>query len=529
MERIQEWFESPLGSSIGNFLIALVILIVGYIVARIIASIVRRLLERTQFDDRLAQALTDPEGESAPRFDVEDTVGKIVFWVIMLFVIVAFFERLGLLRIAGPIDAFLQDVTTVYLPRIGGAALLLAAAWILATVLRFLVIKGAGLLKVDERLSKHAALEEGERVSVSKSLGTAVFWFIFLLFLPSVLSALGIEEVAAPVQGIFDDLLGYLPNIFGAAIIFLIGWFVARIVRQIVTNLLQALGLDAIGERIGMPGEQSLSRLLGTILYVFILLFTLVSALERLDIAAISDPATMMLNTIINAIPNLIGAAVVLIVSYYIGRFIGRLVADLVQSLGGDRIPERLGINLAGTMTLSQIVGYLITVAIMLFAVSSAAELLESDFLVEAIGTFIAFFWRVILAVVILGIGLYFARLAYNVVMRAGGNNALFTARLARIVVVIFAAAVALRQIGIANEIVDLAFGLLLAAIAVAIGLSFGLGSREIAGREVDAFLSSWRSPEGISAGSLGSGAASDEAEALAESVEASADLPPEA
>ena len=364
----------------------------------------------------------------------------------------------------------------------------------------------------------------GERVSVSKSLATAIFWFIFLLFLPSVLSTLGIEEVAAPVQGVFDDLLGYLPNIFGAAIIFLIGWFVARIVRQIVTNLLQALGLDAIGDRIGMPGEQSLSRLIGTVLYVFILLFTLVSALERLDIAAISNPATMMLDTIIDAIPNVIGAAIVLLVSYYIGRFIGRLVADLVQSLGGDRIPERLGINLTSTMTLSQIVGYLITVAIMLFAVSSAAELLESDFLVESIGTFIGFFWRVILAVVILGIGLYFAGLAHNVVMRAGGNNARFTARLARFVVIIFAAAIALRQIGVANEIVDLAFGLLLAAIALAIGLSFGLGSREIAGREVDAFLTSWRSPQGIEAGT-----AEDAAPVLAESVEAAADLPPEA
>ena len=70
-------------------------------------------------------------------------------------------------------------------------------------------------------------------------------------------------------------------------------------------------------------------------------------------------------------------------------------------------------------------------------------------------------------------------------------------ARLARIAIIVFAAALGLREIGVANEIINLAFGITLGAIGVAValalGLGFGLGSKEIAGREVDSFLSSMR------------------------------------
>lgn len=66
----------------------------------------------------------------------------------------------------------------------------------------------------------------------------------------------------------------------------------------------------------------------------------------------------------------------------------------------------------------------------------------------------------------------------------------------ARVAVLVLAGAMALRQMGLANEIVNLAFGLLLGAIAVASALAFGLGGREIAARELQNWLKSARSDE---------------------------------
>jgi len=341
MQQVQDFLSSPIGSGVMNFLIALLILIVGYIVARIIASIVRRLLKRTDFDNRIASALTEP-GEQQ-KFNVEDVIGKIVFWILMLFVFVASLERIGLLGISAPISAFLHELTSNYLPRLGGAALLLFIAWLVASALRFLVRKGAALGKFDERLSKYGAIEEGEQVAISEPLASTVYWFVFLLFLPAVLNALGIASLADPIQGVFDQILQYIPNILGAAVLLLIGWFGARIIRQVVTNLLAAVGIDKYGQRAGMPEERSLSGVIGNVLYIFILLVVIIAALDQLNIAAISGPTTEMLNTIVNIIPLILGAAVVLIVAYAIARVVSNLVGDLLTNVGFNSLPEKLG------------------------------------------------------------------------------------------------------------------------------------------------------------------------------------------
>ena len=76
----------------------------------------------------------------------------------------------------------------------------------------------------------------------------------------------------------------------------------------------------------------------------------------------------------------------------------------------------------------------------------------------------------------------------------AGGSQANLLAPAARVAIIVFAGALALRQTGIAEDIVNLAFGLVIGAIAVASALAFGLGSREIAGDEVQRWLESRRS-----------------------------------
>ena len=112
------------------------------------------------------------------------------------------------------------------------------------------------------------------------------------------------------------------------------------------------------------------------------------------------------------------------------------------------------------------------------------------------VAVFIAFFWRVVLAAVIFAIGLYFANLAYKAVTATGANQANFVGRASQVAIIIFSAAIALREIGVANEIISLAFGITLFAIGLAVALAFGLGSKEIAGRELDNFLTVMRGPK---------------------------------
>ena len=150
MQGVLDFFNS-LGS-VGTALAAVGILVLGYVVARIVAGIVRRLLaNKTSLDNRLAKAISESTG--IKEFNVEQLIANIVFWVVLLFFVVAFLNKLNLPSAANPLTAFLQNVTTTYLPNLIGAIVLLGVAWLIASVLRFLITKGATALKIDERLT----------------------------------------------------------------------------------------------------------------------------------------------------------------------------------------------------------------------------------------------------------------------------------------------------------------------------------------------------------------------------------------
>lgn len=492
MDQIQVFFNSTLGVQILNVAIALLVLFVGYILARLVASLVRKLLNRVRLNERVSKRFTNDFG--LPDTNLENLIASIVFWLIIIFVLVAVIERLNLVIVAQAVNPLLTRITSEFLPGLFAAMLLLLVAWVLAVVAKAVIIKVCQVARLDQRLTQHGALKEGEQVSISESLGVATFWLIILLFIPAILDALGITAVSQPFEEATSAFFRYLPNIVSATLIFVVGSLLARVLRQLVTNLLGAVRVvDTVGERIGLRGEQSLSRLLGTITYAVIMLVILIAALDALDIAAISDPATSMLTRILNAIPSVIGAVLVLVIAYFVARLVSQLAVDVLTGVGFDGWPARLGVPYNGSRTPSQLVGYFLTIGIMLFAAVAAADLLNSESLSLILTTMVDFFFRVVLALVIIAFGLYFANLAQSLVASAGGDNGRIWGTAARAAILILSIAMALRQLGLADDIVNLAFGLLLGAVAVATALAFGLGGREIAARELDRLISDVR------------------------------------
>jgi hypothetical protein len=141
----------------------------------------------------------------------------------------------------------------------------------------------------------------------------------------------------------------------------------------------------------------------------------------------------------------------------------------------------------------SQIVGYLTSIAIMLFAVIEASNLLGFTILAQLVSDFLVASSGVLLGLVIFGFGLYLAGLAARVIQDAGVAQANLLAPVARVAIVVFSGALALRQTGIAEDIVNMAFGILLGTVAVAAALAFGLGARDIAGKEIERWIDATR------------------------------------
>jgi hypothetical protein len=491
MQVIFDQIARLVGAYIPNLVGALAILIVGWLVALVVSAIVRGALRRTTLDNRVAGWIT---GEKAPPAPVEEWIAKGVYYLIMLFVLVAFFQTLGLTIITQPLNGLLIQVFQ-YVPRLLGVGVLLLIAWLLASVLRLVVTRVLGAVKIDQRLGSQAALKEEQRVPLAQTLGDAVYWLVFLLFLPAVLGALALEGLLAPVQGLVNGILGFLPNIFAAGLILAVGWFVARIVERIVSSLLVAVGADRLSERVGLApilGKQQLSGLLGLVVYVLILIPALIAALNALQLDAVAQPASNMLNAILTALPAIFSAGLLLAIAYIVGRVVAGLITNLLTGAGFNTILTRLGLGkepAEGERTPSEIVGYLILVTIMLFAAIEASRLLGFMLLADLVAQFTVFAGQVIMGLIIFAIGLFLANLASKAVRASGVAQGNLLAPAARVSILVLAGAMALRQMGLANEIINLAFGLLLGAIAVAIALAFGLGGREVAARQ----LEEWR------------------------------------
>ncbi len=479
------------GAYIPNLVGALIILVVGWLVAIVVAAAVRGGLRRTGLSNRLASWTT---GEEAKAGEVEGWIGKGVQYLIMLFVLVAFFQALGLTLITEPLNRLLGQVFQ-FAPQLLGAGLLLLVAWIVASVLRLLIARGLAAARLDERLGSQVGGEEGRPMPLSQSLADAVYWLVFLLFLPAILGALALEGLLQPVQDMMNQMLSFLPNLFAAAIILGVGWFVARIVQRIVTNLLAAVGTDRLSERVGLApvlGTQRLSGVLGQIVYILILIPVLIAALNALALESITQPASNMLNVILEAIPAIFAAGVLLALAYMVGRVVSGLISNLLSGVGFDALLDRVGLVPATadeTRRPSAIAGYLVVVAIMLFATIEAFRLLGFEAIGDLVTQFMVFASHILLGLLIFGIGLYLAHVASKTVLASGAAQAGLLAVAARLCIVVLAGAMALRQMGLANEIINLTFGLLLGAVAVAVAIAFGLGGRDVAARQLGEWM----------------------------------------
>ena len=513
---------------------AIAILIVGWIIAAIAAKIVRGILKKTEVDNRIAAWITGQKSDSS-NIPIEKWISQAVFWAIILLTIIGTLEALKLSVVSEPLQAFLRQISG-FLPKLGGAALLLGIAWFLATIAKIAIPMGLQQIGLDEKLNQQVSDTAGaadadasseapkNQYSLSKTIANVVYWFIFLLFLPSVLSTLQLQGTLRPVQNLLDNILAVLPNILGSIVIGAVGWFIAQIVRRIVTNFLAAAKIDQLGEKFGISRSstgQSLSWVVGTIVYVLVLIPTAISALNALQIEAISKPAIDMLNKSLAVLPDILGAVLIMIIAFVVAKFVSELVVNILKGVGFDNVFYWLGLQsesaaestaasedtetpaeAAAALTTaekiqqqspSDIVGILVLVGILLLAATAALEVLNIPTLNQIVEKIISGAGNILIGIIVFAVGLYLANFVFKLIASSGGKQARILAQATRIIIIAFVGFMSLQHIGVATDIVKLAFGLLLGSITLAIAVAFGWGGRDIAAEHLREWLAAFK------------------------------------
>ncbi len=374
--------------------------------------------------------------------------------------------------------ATMADIFANYGPKIIGAIVIFIIAYIVGKLLA----RGVRYL-VDKTGFGQKAAAQGQ--SVGESIGKAVFWVVMLVAMPAILGALGMEGLLAPLQDMANKFMTFIPNLFGAGLIFGIGMIVATVVRKTVESVLQAGQVDALAQRAGLAnvtGDAGISRFLGLFVFTLIIVPISIAALDALQMTSISTPAKAMLGSFMDSIPNIIAAAIVLLLAFVISKFAGNTLSGLLPATGIDKVSKSSVLSqFIGTdRKPSVMVGQIASIAIMIFGLIEAAKLLKFEIVSNMLSTVLELGGSILLGTVIIAFGIFAANIVANVVSGSSSKGSPVPG-LIKTAIIILSVAMGLRQMGVANEIVTMGFSLMMGAIALGSAIAIGLGGQDAA------------------------------------------------
>ena len=488
-----------------RILLALLLFIAGWFVAKVVAYGIYRVLCSTSIDNKIAKKLRlgvlledSDSKDSAEKDGLERFISSVVYYLLMLLVIVGVLEYAGLSQAAGPIQG-LVDTVIQALPLVGKAIVILVIAYFAGTLLSKLISRGLKALRVDSRFAElNAESERGDAEKAkpfSEHVGSVIFALIMIVGLAGAFEALQISVIAGPLHNALDRLIGVVPSLAFAALLLFGGYILGRVVRSVLANVLDSLGLNRIVEKIGLDkifGQAKASWVVGTAVMGFIILQASIAAFNEVGLVTLSAPLTEMMSRFWLILPSVVVSAVVVAVAVFAGRILRGIVAAGLRNLGFDGLMAKLGFAKIAEREdrlgePSELVGFLVQAGIILLAVAQALANLQLDTWALYVNSLLAYLIKhvfVALAVVLIGLGI--GNYVRDVIeARQKGEGQRWLPEFARYVVLILAFTMAIRQLEVAEDFVLLTFGLLFGSLCLAAAIAFGIGARGVAGEIV--------------------------------------------
>lgn len=367
---------------------------------------------------------------------------------------------------------------------------------------------------LSKELTRVKALQrtDGSGESLAASLGSVGSLVVWIFGLMAVLNLFALTQVLTPLQHMLSSLLNALPNILAAGLVLFIGYVLAKIARELVVTALRAANVDRFAGKLGKAtesevdnvtgtgpdagagetqslgaqytdhensgGSVQISTMVGQLVFAVILLVVGIAALQLLNIHSISDPAKNMLQLILDAIPRIIAAGILLAIGVMIAKFVGNLLESLLRGMDLNSAVGKLGIDTTKADA-PKLLARLAQVAIVIFFAIAATKMLNFPEVTRILNTILDIGGRVIFGAVIILAGAFIANLVASFVSGRTGE-------IVKIATIVLFAAVGLRYMGLANSIINLAFGAVVVGGAAAAALAFGLGGRDAAARQLE-------------------------------------------
>ncbi|PTI79632.1 hypothetical protein BU064_04715 [Staphylococcus succinus] len=302
------------------------------------------------------------------------------------------------------------------------------------------------------------------------------------------------NKILDSLMSVLDKIISFVPNIIGALIFLLIAWIIAVIVKKIIVKGLGALGFESWLQKKGLVDADSgksesagIIQTFGKLAYFLVFLLFLPSVFDTLNMQSVSKPIKGMTSSILNFAPKIIVAVIILVLGLFIAKVLGTLVKNLLASLNVSRFNRyvNFGDN-KDSIDIPTAAGWVITTLIGLFFTVQALNTVNLSVLNKIGEAIIGYLPLVISAAIILALGLIGGNLVSKLINKSTGNAML--AEIVKYLVIIVSVFMTLDQLNFAQSIVNVAFLLILGAVAVAFAIAFGIGGKAFAEKQLSKF-----------------------------------------
>ncbi|MBI1953596.1 MAG: hypothetical protein HYS41_05675 [Candidatus Omnitrophica bacterium] len=218
-------------------------------------------------------------------------------------------------------------------------------------------------------------------------------------------------------------------------------------------------------------------------------------------VQAATDSVRAIFTRVGNFIPTLLGVLIILVVGWLVAGWLQRLLVGALKAIRLDDLAHTARISdilKKGEVkySLSELLGIFLYWLVILATLLAGLNALGLTMAAELLEKVLAFVPSVLAGVIVLVLGLFFGTLVSGIVQTAAANAGISQAKglgqISRVVVILFAVAIALEKF-FSSIIIQTTFTVVLAAVAFGFSLAFGLGCKEIAGRAVGDFLDKLR------------------------------------
>lgn len=212
------------------------------------------------------------------------------------------------------------------------------------------------------------------------------------------------------------------------------------------------------------------------------------------------EPAKLVLAQIGQFLVNVLLVVIILIIGWVIAKIIKTLVTKLLRAVKLDQLSDRIDLDnvLAKggiSYSLSELIGVICYWLALLITFVVAINAIGLTIAADLLNRIVLYVPNIIAAVFILILGMFVATLLSNIIKTAANNAGLSQAKLlgkiSEVVVLVFAIAISLEQLGIAAKIIELVISIILASIGLSVALAFGLGCRDIAAKFISDLIDS--------------------------------------